>query len=120
MNSSLFKLTENLSDIKCKNTNCNHFHRIDDNRCFETLKNYNITKSHYKDLTPEQIALVCHKRVYPYEYIDSQDRFNETKLSPFHEFHDKLNGKIKLKNYEHIQNIWKEFGCKDLGEYHDL
>src|SRR5438552_7545592 len=120
MNSSVVKLVENLGGVKCKNINCNHFYRIDNNRCFGTLENHNITKNHYKDLTSEQIALVCHKGVYPYEYIDSQDRFNEIELPPFHEFHGKLNGKIKLKDYEHAQNIWKEFGCKNLGKYHDL
>src|SRR5438552_18884594 len=120
MNSSLSKLAENLGGIKCKDTNCNHFHRIDNNRCFETLENHNITKSYYKNLSLELIALVCHKGVYPYEYIDSQDRFNETELPLFHEFHGKLNGKIKLKDYEHAQNIWNEFEYKNLDEYHDL
>ena len=30
MNSSLAKLAENLGAVKCKDTNCKHFHRIDD------------------------------------------------------------------------------------------
>jgi hypothetical protein len=30
MNSSLSKLAENLGSVKCKDTNCNHFHRIDE------------------------------------------------------------------------------------------
>src|SRR5438477_9447673 len=89
MNSSLSKLAENLGSIKCKDINCKHFHRIgeiDDRRCFGTLENHNITKKHYKDLISEQIALVCCKGVYPYEYIDSQDRFNKTELPPFLNF----------------------------------
>src|SRR5438876_3675838 len=102
MNSSVAKLAENLGGIKCNNTNCNHFHRINNNRYFGTLENHNITKSHYKNLTPEQIALVCRKEVYLYEYIDSQDRFNETELPPFY---GKLNSKIKLKDYEYVQKV---------------
>ncbi|CAI2194857.1 5565_t:CDS:1, partial [Funneliformis geosporum] len=58
--------------------------------------------------------------VYPYEYIDSQDRFLETELPPIHEFHGILSGKITQEDYLHAQKVWKEFGCKNLGEYHDL
>lgn len=43
------------------------------------VDNYKITKMHYQNMTPEQIALVCRKGIYPYEYIDSQERFKETK-----------------------------------------
>ncbi|CAI2199216.1 6278_t:CDS:1, partial [Funneliformis geosporum] len=42
---------------------------------------------HFKDFFPEQISLVCHKRVYPYEYIDSHDRFLEIEPPPIHEFY---------------------------------
>src|SRR5438552_11456649 len=101
MNSSVAKLVENLDGVKCKNTNCNHFYRINKNQYFGTLENHNITRRHYKDLTSEQIALVCYKGVYPYEYIDLQDRFNEIELPSFHKFHGKLNGKIKSKDYKH-------------------
>ena len=24
------------------------------------------------------------------------------------------------KDYEHAQKVWKEFGCKTLGDYHDI
>jgi hypothetical protein len=81
-----------------------------------------ITSKYFKDkgFTPEQISLLCRKGVYPYEYIDSQDRFLETELPPIHEFHGILSGKITQEDYLHAQKVWKEFGCKNLGEYHDL
>ena len=120
MNTSLSKLAENLGAVKCKNINCKHHYRIDENRCFGTLEYHKITKMHYKNMTPEQIALVCQKGVYPYEYIDSFDRFKETELPPIHEFHGKLSGKISQKDYEHAQKVWKEFDCKNLGDYHDI
>ncbi|GBB96473.1 hypothetical protein RclHR1_27620002 [Rhizophagus clarus] len=98
MNTSLAKFAENLGNNKP------------------------ITKKHFKDLgyTDEQIDLVTRKGVQPYDYIDSQDRFKETELPPFHEFHSILGGKITQKDYEHAQKIWKEFNCKNLGEYNDL
>ena len=27
---------------------------------------------------------------------------------------------VKGEDYEHANRVWKEFGLKDLGEYHDL
>jgi len=98
MNTSLAKLAENLGTNKP------------------------ITKNHFKDLgyTDEHVDLVTRKGVYPYDYIDSHDRFLETELPPFHEFHSTLKGKITQEDYEHAQKVWNEFGCKNLGEYHDI
>ena len=45
---SLAKLADNLDVIKCKNTNCKYYHRIDKNQCIGTLTNYKITKQYYK------------------------------------------------------------------------
>ncbi|CAG8657722.1 10276_t:CDS:2, partial [Ambispora leptoticha] len=80
--------------------------------------NYPITSQHYRDYSPEQIALVYHKRVYSYEYIDSYDRFLETELPPIYEFHGRLNGKISQKDYDYAQKVWKEFGCRNLGDHY--
>ena len=79
-----------------------------------------ITSQHFKDFTPGQISLATRKGIYPYDYIDSQDRFLETELPPIHEFHSTLKGKISQEDYHHAQKVWKTFGCKNLGEYHDL
>ena len=27
---------------------------------------------------------------------------------------------VREEDYEHARRVWKEFGLKDLGEYHDL
>ncbi|CAI2199566.1 13475_t:CDS:1, partial [Funneliformis geosporum] len=60
------------------------------------------------------------KGIFPYEYIDSHDRFKEIELPLIHEFHSVLGGKISQENYNHAQNVWKEFEYKNLGEYNDL
>ena len=96
MNNSLANLTKNLGD------------------------NHPITSQHFKDFSPDQISLVFRKGIYPYEYIDSYNRFKETELSPIHKFYRQLSGKITEADYQHAQKVWKEFGCKNLGEYHDL
>ncbi|CAI2185100.1 17905_t:CDS:1 [Funneliformis geosporum] len=98
MNTSLVNLTKNLGD------------------------NHPITSQYFKNqgYSNRKISLVCRKGVYPYEYIDSHDRFKETKLPLIHEFHRILSGKISQDDYHHAQKVWNTFGCKNLGKYHDL
>ncbi|CAI2187261.1 15141_t:CDS:2, partial [Funneliformis geosporum] len=54
--------------------------------------NHPITSQYFKklDYTEEQLALIYCKGVYPYDYIDSYDRFQETELPPFEKFHSIL------------------------------
>ncbi|CAI2193577.1 13941_t:CDS:2, partial [Funneliformis geosporum] len=47
-------------------------------------------------------------------------KFQETELPPIHEFYSTLKNKISQDDYKHAQKVWKEFRCKNLGEYHDL
>ena len=64
---------------------------------------------------------ILRKGVYPYEYIDSQERFDETQLPPIEKFYSSLTDEsITQKDYEHAQTVWKTFKCKTLGDYHDL
>ena len=68
-----------------------------------------------------KFALLLRKGVYPYEYMDSWERFNETSLPDKKAFYSELNLEdITDKDYEHAQKVWKVFGIKNLGEYHDL
>ena len=61
------------------------------------------------------------KGIYPYEYMDSWGRFGETRLPDKERFYSKLNDEhITDEEYAHAQRIWEAFGCKTLGDYHDL
>ena len=78
---------------------------------------FKITKSQFGDKTD----LLLRKGVYPYEYIDSFDRFDETQLPPIDKFYSSLTDEsIKQKEYDHAQEVWKQLNCKTLGDYHDL
>ena len=69
----------------------------------------------------EQFRLLLRKGVYPYEYMTSWNMFEETKVPPKEALHSNLNmSGISEYDYEHAQNVWKEFKLKNLGEYHDL
>ena len=65
--------------------------------------------------------MLLRKGVYPYEYMDSWERFNETSLPPKKSFYSELNlENIGDKDYLHAQKVWDVFGIRNLGEYHDL
>ena len=61
------------------------------------------------------------KCVYPYEYLNSWEKFDETSLPDKKVFYSKLNLEdITDKDYEHAKKVWESFEIKSLGEYHDL
>ena len=65
--------------------------------------------------------MLLRKGVYPYEYMDSWERFNETSLTDKKTFYNELNFEdITDKDYNHAENVWEVFGMKELEEYHDL
>ena len=68
----------------------------------------------------KKLDLMAQKGVYPYDYMDSIDKFSE-KLPPKEEFYSILNDEhISDKDYKHAQNVWNTFSLKNMGEYHDL
>ena len=61
------------------------------------------------------------KGIYPYDYMDSFNRFEETENPSKHAYYSILNNQeITDEDYEHSIKIWKEDNIKNLGEYHDL
>ena len=68
----------------------------------------------------EKLDLMSQKGVYPYDFMDSFDKFNE-KLPSKEDFHSILNDEhITDDQYKHAQNVWNTFNLKNMGEYHDL
>ena len=69
----------------------------------------------------EKRKLLLQKGVYPYEYTDSWERFDDPSLPPKEAFYSKLSGSdISEEDYIHTQQVWKAFNCRTLGDYHDL
>ena len=68
---------------------------------------------------------------YPYEYMNSFERFNEEKLSARKNFYSSTkdwkigdNGKISdghisVKDYLTCEKIWDKFKKKNMGDHHD-
>ena len=79
---------------------------------------FNNLERYYKG---EKLSLVKRKGVYPYEYMDSLERFKENKLPPKEAFYSRLTGEgISDEDLKHAKRVWKVFGMKTLQDYHDL
>ena len=101
-------------------------------RCFSCKKNYE--KDFNKDIIQRfanmyefctgdlnKFILLLTKGVYPYEYIDSWQRFDETSLPDKEAFYSNLNMEdITDVDYRHGKKVFKKFKLKHLGDYHDL
>ena len=75
----------------------------------------------FESYNDHQRKLLIQKGIYPYEYMDSWDRFKETSLPSIKRFYSNLNmSGVSDTDYEHACSIWREFGIRNMGEYHDL
>ena len=78
---------------------------------------FKFTSQNFKD---EKLELMKQKGIYPYDYMDSFDKFNE-KLPAKKDFFSLLsNEHITDEEYQHAQNVWETFVLKSMGEYHDI
>ena len=65
--------------------------------------------------------MLLRKGVYPYEYMDSWKKFNETSLPSKGDFYSNLNMEnIDDIDYRHGNNVFKIFKLENLADYHDL
>ena len=65
--------------------------------------------------------MLLRKGVYPYEYMDEWDKFNEKIIPGKESFYSNLTlENISETDYAHANNVFKKFNINNLGEYHDL
>ena len=78
-----------------------------------------VENHHVKD--DKDLDILTDKGVYPYDYMNAWDKFNETELPKKEDFYSKLYDEhISEDDYERARLVWNRFNLKDLGEYHDL
>ena len=71
--------------------------------------------------TTSHFGLVRRKSVYPYDYLDSFDIFDETSLPSQDAFFNKLSGSTcSDTDYTHATRVWDAFGCETIAEYNDI
>ena len=65
--------------------------------------------------------LLLKKQIYPYEYMDSFEKFGENQLPDKEKFYSSLSGEGKTdEEYAHTKQVWEKFGCRNLGDYLEL
>ena len=101
-------------------------------RCFSCQKNYKkeINKelverfsSTYKFCSNDlnKFVMLLIKGVYPYEYMDGWDKFNEKSIPSKESFYSSLTMEnITEMDYIDANNIFKTFKINNLRDYHDL
>ena len=141
MASSLSKLVDNLSEgihhNKCCSDCGSNLGYIKIKKEKLILECYNC-KQRYKKINRELIKrfastysfcnndlnkfiLLLRKGVYPYEYMDNWERFNETSLPSKESFYSNLNMEnVEDIDYRHSNNVFNKFKLNNVGEYHDL
>ena len=69
----------------------------------------------------KRLNLMSQKGVYPYDFMDSFEKFDQTELSAKEHFYSILSDQdITDDEYDHAKKVWKTFKFKRIGEYHDL
>ena len=141
MATSLSKLVDNLTDnihndkcIKCKSNLCfvramNEtllFKCIDCEKEYEKEFNKELLKRfsntyEFCDNDLNKFLILLRKGVYPYEYMDGWNKFNEKVLPSKESFYSSLTMEdISETDYTHAKNAFKKININNLGEYHDL
>ena len=86
---------------------------------WETRFRYTSTNPYIQSKT--DLNFLTDKGVYPYDYMNSWDKFDEIKLPKKENFYSQLyEENITDKDYTRANIVWKHFNIKNLGEYHDL
>ena len=83
----------------------------------------NLKSSDFKNLNrviKHNSSLLTRKGVYPYDYVTSFNKLEETKLSSKEDFYSKLyDQEISDEDYHHATKVWNTFDCQTLQDYHD-
>ena len=125
-NNKCFDCESNLDYIKIKKNeklllkcfNCNIYYKKKFNKDF--MKKFKNTYS-FCNNDLNKFILLLRKGVYPYEYMDSWERFNERSLPSEKEFYSNLNMEdIDEIDYRHGNNVFTNLKLDNLGIYHDL
>lgn len=85
-----------------------------------TEDDFKIMKEHFEDIRLLKYK-DSFKGFFPYEYLDSMDRFQETTLPPFEKWFSTLKDEgISEEQQQHVMKIWNTFNCKTFKDYHDI
>ena len=75
----------------------------------------------FSDISEEDFKLLLRKGVYPYEFMDSIEKLENSHLPSKENFFNSLKqAEITDSDYEHAQKIWTVFNCTNMRDYMNL
>ena len=78
---------------------------------------YTYFKKYWSHVGEDAFEMLRRKGVYPYEYIDSWDKFKETILPSIEHFYITLtDSNIFEHDYEFAKKLWEKFQLQDIGQ----
>ena len=85
----------------------------------------NLPKEAFKytseECTGKKLNLMSRKGMYPYDYMDFLQKFDQTELPTKEQFYSILNDQhVTNGEYGHARKVWKTFDIKTTVKYHDL
>ena len=87
------------NDLTCINNKFHHF-----------IKHF--------DLSDEQKLLLTQKGVYPYDYMNSFNKFKQKSFPTIEQCYNRLNDEaMKPDDYNRALTVWNTFNIGDMGEY---
>ncbi|KAG5864385.1 hypothetical protein JTB14_008022 [Gonioctena quinquepunctata] len=82
---------------------------------------YTKSQNLLKEFKKEDIHMVLREGVYPYEWVDSYEKFNEKRPSNKSDWYSTLNEKhVKEADLKFAKKLYEHFKCKNFGDYHDI
>ena len=99
------------------------------NGSLDTLAS-NLNNKDFKHLTSEfgidKLEILKRKDAYPYEWVDSYEKFKHPSLPEKKHFYSSLkdgkchrsNGHISDEQYQHLQNVWDIFNFNTFEDFH--
>ena len=100
LNSSLQKLVDNFPDNK-----------------------FTILENHFQNVSQTCRTLIRRKGFYPYNYMTDRKKFDEKELPPLEKWVNSLDGDkiaISADNLVEAKEVFNQFNCQNLRDYHDL
>ena len=87
-----------------------------------SASDFSILKQFFSNIPDHLFVKLTQKGFFPYSYLDCFEKFKE----PLPTYGDcwkyRLTGAIDItpSDYQHALNIYQQFGCRNLGDYHDI
>ena len=72
-------------------------------------------KSHFKDISDDQRLLLTQKGVYPYDYMNTFEKFKDKSFPSIEECYSQLNKENMTEyDYDRAIKVWKSFDVTNM------